>query len=146
MVATKAKESLKKSDFLFFKTSRRLSLLAYFIKCRRTLKNIQVQKRNQSFVHVLTKMWNLAISRRSRAVTAKKWNKKCTALAELLICDSKPVYNCVLFWCSLCRRLRDILNALIICFFFYSTSRLHVRGSSLTSHKYADDFTILNWS
>ena len=56
MVATKAKESLKKSDFLFFKTLRRLSLLAYFIKCRRTLKNIQVQKRNQSFVHVLTKM------------------------------------------------------------------------------------------
>ena len=139
------KSHLKKSDFLFFKTSRRLSLLAYFIKCRRTLKNIQVQKRNQSFVHVLTKMWNLAISRRSRAVTAKKWNKKCTALAELLICDSKPVYNCVLFWCPLCRRLRDIFNALMF-FFLIDLQITHVRGSSLTSHKYADDFTILNWS
>ena len=55
--------------------------------------NLQFRKRKRkslSWVHVLHKMWNLAFSGRSHAMTAKKCIKKRDACAELLFCQSKP--------------------------------------------------------
>ena len=59
-VTGKAVANQLKSDFAFFETSGRLTQVAHLVK---------------SFVYIVDKTRNLAISRRSRAVTAKKFTK-----------------------------------------------------------------------
>ena len=63
-----------------------------------------------SFVPVLDKTWNWAVSRCSRATTAKKCTKKRDARAKLLFCLSK--LNLLLFCRSRCRRRRRCVNSL----------------------------------
>ena len=62
------------------------------------------------FVPVLNKTWNWALSRFSRATTAKKCAKKRDACAKLLFCKSKPVFG---FCRSHCRLRRRCLSSLL---------------------------------
>ena len=56
---------------------------------------IKVQEKKKKVVvlcsAILDKTWKKALSRRSRATTAKKCTKKSDARAELLLCQSKPI-------------------------------------------------------
>ena len=49
------------------------------------------KRKSLSCVPVLDKTWNEALSRCSRATTAKKCTKKHDARAKLLFCQSKPL-------------------------------------------------------
>ena len=75
----------------------------------RTVPKFKKRKRKLlSCVPVLNKTWNYALSRRSRATTAKKCTKKRDARAELLFSLSKPFSFCR----SRCRhRRRSSLNS-----------------------------------
>ena len=89
-----------RNEFAFFQSLSPLFLPTYSVKCRRTLPKLNYlvsacpssRKRktiSSSLVYILTvlhKMWNWIFSRRSRAVTAKKFTKKRAARAELLFC------------------------------------------------------------
>ena len=86
-----------KNEFAFFQSLSPLFLPTYSVKCRRTLPKLNYlvsacpssKKRktiSSSLVFVLHKTWNWIFSRRSRAVTAKKFTKKRAARAELLFC------------------------------------------------------------
>ena len=58
------------------------------------LRTITVQltkKKILSLVSVFHKTWNLAFSRRCRAVTAKKCRKRCDARAKLICIFKKPI-------------------------------------------------------
>ena len=86
-----------RNEFAFFQSLSPLFLPTYSVKCRRTLPKLNYlvsacpssRKRktiSSSLVYVLHKTWNWIFSRRSRAVTAKKFTKKRAARAELLFC------------------------------------------------------------
>ena len=104
-----------KSEFTFFQSLSWLFQLAYFVKCKPTLLELNfyqpypVIKRNKILsllVFVLHKTWNQAFSCGSCAGTAKKCTKKCDAFAKLLFC----LVKLLLFLLS--RRCR-ILNFLL---------------------------------
>ena len=85
-----------RNEFAFFQSLSPF-LPTYSVKCRRTLPKLNYlvsacpssRKRktiSSSLVYVLHKTCNWIFSRRSRAVTAKKFTKKRAARAELLFC------------------------------------------------------------
>ena len=102
-----------KSEFPPPQTSSHLIQLAQFVKCWQIfwswiLRLYQspgnVKKKSLSCVHVLDEAWNQALSRCSRAATAKKCTKKRGKVVNLLLfCLSR---------CRRCRRLR-YLSSLI---------------------------------
>ena len=62
------------------------------VKFYRTASKFRKRKRKlSSFVPVLDKTWNQAVSRCSRVTTAEKCTKKCDACAKLLFCLSKRI-------------------------------------------------------
>ena len=99
-----------KSKFAVFKSSSRLfqpfTLSNVCEPSRSWIPNSLIQikreKKNLSLlVYILYKTLNSVVSRRSRAVTAKKCTKKRDVRAKLL------------FWRSRCRRRRPILRSLL---------------------------------
>ena len=86
-----------RNEFAFFQSLSPLFVPTYSVKCRRTLPKLNYlvsacpsskkgKTISSSLVYVLHKTWNWIFSRRSRAVTAKKFTKKRAARAELLFC------------------------------------------------------------
>ena len=74
--------------------------LVQFVKCwqiflelksKRLSKFKKRKRKSLSCVHVLDKTWNEALSRCSRAATAKKCSKKGDERAKLLFFQSKPI-------------------------------------------------------
>ena len=71
-------------------TLSRLFYLVQFVKCWQFVSKFRKRKwKSSSCVHVLHDTWNLAFSRGTRAVTAKKCTKKRDA--ELLFYQSKQI-------------------------------------------------------
>ena len=64
----------------------------FVLEFEKTISKFKKRKRELlSCVHVHDKTWNKALSRCSRAATAKKCAKKRDARAKLLLCQSKPI-------------------------------------------------------
>ena len=94
-----------KSEYALPQTLSRLFHLVQFVKCwwiflelnSKGLYQSSLRKRKGkllSFVPVLNKTWNEALSHCSRATTAKKCTKKQDASAKLLFCQSNPLAFC----------------------------------------------------
>ena len=84
-----------KSEFTFFQSLSWLFQLAYFVKCKRTLLELNFYQPYPSswrewilslLVFVLHKTWNKSFPRVVVQLTAKKCTKKRDALAKLLFC------------------------------------------------------------
>ena len=110
---------LLKSQFAFFQSLSQLFLPTYFVKCRRTLLKLNSngpypssEREVKFFCCLFTfsiKCGISAFSRRSRAVTTKKYTKKHDAHAKVLF----PLLNLLFFLTFLLRSLHWILKSLI---------------------------------
>ena len=92
-----------KSEFAFFQYLSRLLLLTHFVKCTRTLPNLnskrpysssesEVKFRRSLFTFPMHKTRNQTFSRRSSAKAAKKCAKNGDARTKLLFCLLKSLF------------------------------------------------------
>ena len=109
------KTSHGKVNSYFFQSLSWLFQLAYFVKCKWTLLELNFYQPYPSsrrewilslFVYVLHKTWNQVFSRVVVQLTAKKCTRKRDARAKLLFC----LVKLILIWLS---RRRRILNFLL---------------------------------
>ena len=129
-----------KSEFAFFQSLSWLFQLTYFVKCKRTLLELNSyqphpsSERKRKFCHCL---FTSTSKREIRyfhvvvvlTVTVKKCTKKRDARAKLLFC----LVKLLLFWRSRCRHRRGILKSVLFTTVIGQKRNLHLKRFSDSS-------------